>query len=189
MTRWLTALVEELRQRVSNDSFWSREIDRLEDAQKPRTALHLAVFVEPYLQFVLDRRKTIESRFSCTRCAPYGSVRPGDVLLLKRSGGPVVGICQVTGVWYYELDPGSWSTIRSGFAEQLCISDPAFWSAKKHASYASLMRIEHARDFDPLPIAKRDRRGWVILSRHHEQQDLLDPYLPGVRGQRNFPAA
>jgi len=171
-TRWITTLLNDLRRWLDNDPFWHKELQRVADPDS-NLAVHLAVCVEPYLQLVLDGKKTIESRFSANRCAPYGVVRRHDIVLLKRSGGPVVGVCTVGEVWFYELDPNSWKTIRGGFEQQLCISDPSFWNSKKSASYASLMRIEHAAAIEPIAASKRDRRGWVVLREHDEQRELL----------------
>jgi hypothetical protein len=132
-------------------------------AAEPPCSLHLAVFVEPYLQYVLQGTKTVESRFSLRRCAPYGRVRPGDVMLLKRSGGPIVGLCAVANVWLYHLDPASWQFIRREFTQALCAQDPAFWQQRERANFATLLRVENARTIPPLAFPKRDRRGWVVV--------------------------
>lgn len=34
--------------------------------------IHLGIFNEPCLSYMLDRKKTIESRFSKNKIAPYG---------------------------------------------------------------------------------------------------------------------
>ena len=47
-------------------------------------SVHLAILLEPYLQYILDGTKTVESRFSKNRIAPYNMVEPGDVVLLKK---------------------------------------------------------------------------------------------------------
>lgn len=178
-TRWIATLLNQLRSRLDDDPFWREQLDRVADSDST-TAVHLAVFVEPYLQLVLEGKKSVESRFSANRCAPYGAVRKRDVVLLKRSGGPVVGICRLGEVWFYDLDPSTWQTIRGGFGQQLCISDPSFWASKKGASYASLMRVEHAREIEPLVASKRDRRGWVVLREHNEQRELLETSSLGL---------
>lgn len=166
-------MLDQVRERLRGDPSWSLELDAAEDRDMPGS-LHLAVFVEPYLQFILDGKKTVESRFSSNRCAPYRAVQAGDLVLLKRSGGPVEGICQVADVWSYRLDPASWDEIRSGFGRQLCISDSEFWSEKSRASYATLMRIQRSRRLLPITVGKRDRRGWVILRTQSEQRTLPD---------------
>jgi len=63
--------------------------------------IHLAVLVEPYLSLILDGKKTIESRFSINRHAPFEQVQRGDVLILKRSSGPIEGLCTVSDAWFY----------------------------------------------------------------------------------------
>ena len=108
------------------DVFWQERLTKfLLDGSSP-SAVHLAIFVEPYLKFILEGRKTVESRFSSRRCAPYQKVQVGDILLLKRSSGPVVGLCEVASVWFYRLDPESWDNIKKEFAQDLCIQDPRF---------------------------------------------------------------
>lgn len=107
--------------------------------------LHLAVFVEPYLTYILSGRKTVESRFSVVRCAPYERVAPGDAILLKLSGGPVIGVCEVRDAWFYQLDKASWRELRQEFTEALCAQDPKFWADRSHASFATLMSIGRVR--------------------------------------------
>jgi hypothetical protein len=88
------------------------------ERRQPR--FHLAVCIEPYLSFMLDGKKTVESRFSSVRCSPFRKVSKGDVILLKKAGGPVVGLCRVEGAWFYELDPDTFNDLpgRSRFLAQ-----------------------------------------------------------------------
>jgi dephospho-CoA kinase len=129
----------------------------------PRCSLHLAVFVQPYLEYILDGRKTVESRFSAVRFPPYGRVSRGDLVLLKQSGGPVVGICEVGAAWFYQLEPESWSTIRLEFTRALCAEDPEFWKSRQGAAYATLMYVSRVKKISPIIWPKSDRRGWVVL--------------------------
>src|SRR5712664_2231754 len=100
MQEWTSSLVDEISTRLESHTYWRR---RLADSSHPVPAvMHLGVFAEPFLQFVLDGSKTIESRFSVNRCAPYRTVHAGDVLLLKQPSGPVVAVAEVAQVWYYE---------------------------------------------------------------------------------------
>jgi hypothetical protein len=110
----------------------------------------------------LDGKKTIESRFSVNRHAPFEQVQKGDVIILKRSSGPIVGMCKVADAWFYHLDPDSWSEIER-YASALCMDDSSFWKEKRGASYASLMRIESTVKLPHFEIEKLDPRGWVVL--------------------------
>jgi hypothetical protein len=107
---------------------------------KPTCGIHLAVLVEPYLSLILEGKKTIESRFSVNRHAPFEQVGKGDIIILKKSSGPIVGICKVADAWFYRLDPDSWPDID-----------------------ASLMRIEGTVRVPSFDIDKLDPRGWVVL--------------------------
>jgi hypothetical protein len=166
----LKPLVDQLRSAVQGDSFWENYLEQLKSPDSAPFKLHLAILVEPYLQFILDGKKTVESRFSTRKFAPYNRVDKGDVVLLKQSSGPIVGLCQVNYVWFYQLDPESWRTIREDFAVVLCAQDPDFWKAREAASFATLMRIQHVKSIEPIKFAKRDRRGWVVL---HESSGQL----------------
>lgn len=155
---------EDLRRAVAGDSYWADRLAGLVHGRSHPFSLHLGVFVEPYLGYVLSGRKTIESRFSVVRCPPYRRVQRGDTVLLKVSGGPIVGLCEVRDTWYYQLDPDSWRFIRKEFAEALCAQDPEFWRLREKASYATLLRINRVARLPSFPWAKRDRRGWVVVA-------------------------
>ena len=157
-----TPLLCSVWEELEKDAVWR---DVLEDCRTEgsATGVHLAVFVEPYLKFLLEGKKTVESRFSVYRCAPYERVKEGDLVFVKRSGGPICGICRVEHVWSYQLDPLSWNRIRSDFAAALCAQDPEFWRSREEASFATLMAVQDVRTIAPITVKKRDRRGWVVL--------------------------
>jgi len=154
---------EQLRVAVRADRFWEPYITACCSDEALPFSVHLAVCVEPYLTYMLQGEKTVESRFSAVRCPPYQRVKEGDVILLKRAGGPVLGICRVRQTWFFALDPDSWKCIRRDFTQSLCARDPTFWRCRENASYATLMRIDNILSIAPVRWAKRDRRGWVVV--------------------------
>jgi hypothetical protein len=149
---------------------WGDIYDELFGPERLLLSIHLAILNEPYLRFVLDETKTVESRFSRNACAPFGRVTTGDIVLLKRASGPVVGACTVTAAWDYRLTPTAWSEIKRRFGRAMC-AQADFWDDRREASYATLMKIRDARRLPDLHIPKRDRRGWVVL------RDRLLPQL------------
>src|SRR5690554_1453539 len=118
LTWW--PIAQPLLRAVQGDTFWEPYLKALQTVESLPFSIHLAILVEPYLQFILEGRKTVESRFSAKRCAPFERVRPGDVILLKRSSGPIVGLCQVAHAWFYSLDATTWTFIQERFAEAIC---------------------------------------------------------------------
>ncbi len=159
MAEFSEGMLKELSDALIDDQDW---LNYLSNFETRRNKLHLAVMVEPYLRLCLERKKTIESRFSTRRIAPYRKVRRGDVILMKRPGGPIAGICGVANAWFYELDPTSWRMIKNGFMREIYAS-PQFWTEHEAAAYATLIRLQDARSIEHIDLIKRDKRGWVVL--------------------------
>ena len=170
--RWYCTLLGHIKAELQGDAKWTHVVESMESADSD-IGIHLAVFVEPYLQYILEGKKTVESRFGVTRRVPYERVREGDVVLLKKSGGAVYGICELGQVWSYRLDPTSWKEIKECFSAVLCLSEDTFWKEKEKASFATLMRIRNTRAFKPISITKRDRRGWVLIKEPGSQTKTL----------------
>lgn len=126
------------------------------------TSLHLAVLVEPYLGFILDGSKTVESRFSTHPIAPYGRVGAGDTILLKPPSEPICGICTVAESWQYQLTDTSRAAVQDRFGPFLQ-AQPGFWESRAHARYVTLIAITDVAPTAPIPVPKKDRRGWVVL--------------------------
>lgn len=168
-------LVARLRESTNGNGFWKRHLDDLSVSTPSAFSVHLAVLLEPYLEFILEGSKTVESRFSKNRIAPFKLVDRGDVILLKRSAAKAIsGLCVVSNVWFYQLNVDSWNEIRGEFATALRAEDPLFWEQRKSAHFATLMRISHVQTLPPIEIPKRDRRGWVVLrSRQPTTPNLL----------------
>lgn len=155
-------LLAELRARLDGGAAWRAALERVLDPALPERA-HVAVMREPYLSYVLAGRKSVESRFSRHRVAPFDQVGIGDLLLLKAQSGPVTGIARVAHVDSYVLDPATWASIRERFSAALCAEDDQFWADRGDARYATLIRITGAVAIEPLALEKRDRRPWVVL--------------------------
>jgi hypothetical protein len=147
---------------LRGDHAWNLALSRL---ARGDAALHLAVLVEPFCSWLLDGTKTIESRFSRIRCAPYGTLAEGDVIAVKKSGGPVTGAFQAGTVRSYQLTPALVADLRHRYAARICASDDQFWADRTGCAYATLADVVHVRPLPALAFPKKDRRGWVQLTR------------------------
>ena len=157
-------------QRVRCNSFWSSHLSAVLTPGN-EVAVHLAVFMEPFLSDALSGRKTLESRFSRRRIAPFGTVGPGDVVLLKEVSGPIRGIALAQCTWCFDLRVSSLLSLRKRFAAGILASDD-FWEDKRDAAFATIVELMEPAEFAPLDCPKRDRRGWVVL-RPRRNQRLL----------------
>ena len=164
--KWIDALKHSTR----SHGFWGGYLESLSASGCTPFSIHLAVLLEPYLKFIIEGRKTVESRFSKHRIPPYGAVESGDVVLLKRSAAKSVsGICIVRKVWVYQLDPDNLQIIKNDFAAALRADGSSFWEERKSARFATLMRIAEVYPLPPIEMHKRDRRGWVVLRRRQQE--------------------
>ena len=156
---WTTAAVRHIRQELRADPGWTELLTTANSAR----SVHLAVFVEPFLSYVLDGVKTVESRFSKNQCAPFKRIQAGDIVLLKAASGPVRGICQVAKTWFFDLRAVPLMRVRERFGEAICATEDEFWQARANAEYATLLKLQKTRELEPMVCPKRDRRGWVVL--------------------------
>lgn len=159
--------MKSLQGEVQHHPYWCSRLSDIVTGQQNAPSIHLGIFIEPFLTSLLEGKKTVESRFSANRQAPFQVAQEGDILLIKQSGGPITGICRITNAWYYTLDEDSWAEIKS-YASLLCVQDPLFWQQKAAASYASLLTIDQVSAISPLAFPKKDRRGWMLLHKNHD---------------------
>ena len=160
LSRWKDVALRTARAELSRagNARWVSKLDARDGA------VHLAVFVEPWLSWLLDGSKTVESRFSVRRMTPWQRVNPGDIILLKASSGPVVGICEVAETWFLDTTETPMPTIRRRFNEAIG-GDAEFWESVQHTRYVTLLRVRAPYTFTaPIECPKRDRRGWVTFA-------------------------
>ena len=83
-TKFLTkSLFKKLKTLLDENSYWDDYLNSFESWNEFPHGIHLAIFVEPYLTYVLDGKKTVESRFSINRSPPYKKVKSGDIVFVK----------------------------------------------------------------------------------------------------------
>ena len=129
---------------------------------------HLAIIAQPYLNFILDGTKRIESRFSKVKSAPFGKIKTGDIVYMKIPSGPVLGQFTVAKVETFEnLQEQQKIEIYEKHFNSIFVVDwlassmPDKWVQSKHAT------LIHIRDVKRYPsaiyIPKKDRRPWVVM--------------------------
>jgi hypothetical protein len=130
----------------------------------PKHFTHLAIFREPYLQWIFEGKKTIEARFSKKKIIPYGVLHIDDTLLLKRSAGLVYGQALVADYKYYNnLDSVLITKIFTQYKKELCLQDD-YIKAKLDAKFGSLIFLKEVKRFEkPYKYVKNNRLPWVII--------------------------
>jgi ASCH domain len=124
--------------------------------------IHVAIMAEPFLSDVLKGSKTIESRFSRHKIAPYHQVQKGDLVLMKRPAGPVVACFRAGEVEYIDLQQSPLSEVRRRHGAAIG-GDEAFGQVQIPKRYATLIPITDLHILEAISLSKRDPRGWVKL--------------------------
>jgi hypothetical protein len=182
---WCSWALGAIGQALRDDRFWAARIDAMRGCGSG-AGIHLAVLIEPFLGFILDGTKTIESRFAARRFAPFGHVCSGDIVLMKAASGPVVALCFVEQVWYFELDAHRIEDLRRKFATAMRAEAASFWEKQRTASFATLIAVREVRVLPrPLPCPKRDRRSWVVLKSSRPSTAVVEDQR-GERGRLPF---
>ncbi|NSC25489.1 hypothetical protein FM076_31780 [Streptomyces albus subsp. chlorinus] len=153
-------LLGHLTDQLGGDPVWADALGRLGSGA---VSLHLALLAEPFLSLLMDGSKTIESRFSRVRCAPYGCLAEGDVVAVKKTGGAVVGAFIAGPVAGYQLTGDRIDELRERFAARIRATGEEFWAERADCAYATLVEVSHLRSLPAIAFPKKDRRGWVLL--------------------------
>ncbi|MGH3631412.1 MAG: hypothetical protein ACRDRL_28735 [Sciscionella sp.] len=143
--------------------------------------LHIACMVEPFLDYILEGKKTIESRFSKPLIPPYQRVTVGDVVLLK--SGPIVASFRTTSVDFIELNGREFNRLIKDYSAALCANEE-FWKVRADKRYATLLGISDVQQLTPLRVNKHDRRGWMVLREPPNNANPPTGQLSGIKVDR-----
>lgn len=125
---------------------------------------HLAIFSQPYLDQIFSGDKTVESRFSLNRIAPFQKVTHGDIVFMKESGGKLCGIMELDKVEFFSRNEGTdMKDLMQKYKGELKITDE-FIAAKQSANYASFLYPRKIIRIHPITLHKPDRGSWIVLN-------------------------
>lgn len=128
---------------------------------------HLAIFKQPYLDLILSGQKTIESRFSIDKRAPYNKVKEGDKIILKESGDLVKGEFTAGKVQYINITKDGLDICKS-FSKQICSDlDKNFWKSRENKKFATLIEIKNPIKYnEPRKCIEKPNKSmsaWFVL--------------------------
>lgn len=124
--------------------------------------LHLGIFSEAYLTYMLEGKKTIESRFSKNKILPYKQISKDDIVIVKKSSGNVLAYFTIKKVLFFDLNETSITEIKAKYNNELCVNDE-FWISKKDCNYATLIVIDKLVKLKAFHINKKGMQTWIKL--------------------------
>jgi ASC-1-like (ASCH) protein len=132
---------------------------------KKVTNQHLVVLKQPYLDAIIEGRKTVEARLTKTKHPPFGQIAAGDKLFIKLASGPVCAVATVRKVKQYEgLSPSKIEQLKNQYNKWILGTDE-YWRSKQDCKYGVLILLGNVERLKPVFINKRDWRAWVVLSK------------------------
>jgi hypothetical protein len=174
-------LVDKVSARLDSLRGQERRAVSLEDLQswsvEDQAVIHVAIMVEPYLAKICSGEKYIESRLTKVNISPFRQASKGDVILFKRSGGPIVAIASVDEVLYEHLtEDGNAASLADRFADGLGY-EPGYVDTKIMARFASLLWLEDVRPIDAISLRKRSRQAWLTIRPEGDPADAYEQQL------------
>ncbi len=138
--------------------------------------IHVAILQAPYLQAILDGRKSIEMRLTMTNRVPFEAVEAGERLYLKQSGGPFLGTALVDHVLFMrDLTPRDVDRIRRDYNDWIG-GTAEFWRSRRQARFATLIWMSSV---EPIRFGPRMRPhhgvAWQCLP---DREDVYPGCLP-----------
>lgn len=124
---------------------------------------HIAILKQPFFDMVLSGEKTIESRWSMVKVAPYKKVSVGDKILLKETGKDVTATANVKKVQFYELTPEIVETIRIKYGKQIGTDKFKDWKSTLQKKYCTLIWIDEVTPVAPIKVKRSNGAGWIVL--------------------------
>lgn len=167
--KWKDKLISQLTKELKQDSDWKSIYEKVLNKEKG-VGVHLAIFNEPYLSLIFEGKKKIESRFSINRISPFGRIKKGDLIVLKKSGGAVMGFFIAGEIEYFNnLDNKILKKIENEYGDLICSNiDKSFWKERTKSNYATLVAVKKIKKISPFHIDKKDRMSWVVLRGNDE---------------------
>jgi ASC-1-like (ASCH) protein len=126
--------------------------------------IHVAVLLKPYLDLILQGKKTVECRLTKDARDPFENVEAGERIYFKLSAGPFVATAIVEHVMFESsLTPTRVSEIRRDYNDLIC-GDATYWTWKRTARYCTLIWLKDVAPIDNGPkIRPLQGVAWLTL--------------------------
>jgi ASC-1-like (ASCH) protein len=124
---------------------------------------HIAILHKKYYNLILSGKKTIESRFSFNKIAPYNKVKVGETIYLKESGKNITARAKVKDVKFFELNPEIVEDIRVKYGNNIGVADVDSWNKTKQKKFGTLVWLENVETINEIKTNRSCGTAWFVL--------------------------
>jgi hypothetical protein len=97
--------------------------------------------------------------------APHHKVKKGDIIFLKKSGGPICGLFEADNVHFFTFNENyTINALNKEYNNRLMIQKN-FWKNKKNSNYATLIEVKHVLRLEPIICHVPNRKAWITLDK------------------------
>ena len=124
---------------------------------------HIAILRQPFFDMILSGEKTIESRWSLNRVAPFERVKAGDVIWLKETSKDITARAIVKKVKFYNLTKDKADDIKSKYGKEIGTDKFEDWERYRNKKYLTLIWLKDIQKIEPITAPKSHGAGWLII--------------------------
>ena len=130
---------------------------------------HIAILKKKWLEKILDKRKTIESRWYTTRRAPWNTIVQSDILYFKTTGELVTATATVGRVFQFMLSEKSPKDILLKYWKEIGIAKEEIvpWSKElQKKKYCILIELKNPKSIPAFNINKKgygNMNAWICI--------------------------
>lgn len=124
---------------------------------------HIAILKQPFYDMVLSGEKTIESRWSKNKIAPFNKVKEGDIILLKQTGKNVGATAKISKVECYNLTPQIAERIRKTYGNKIGINKFKNWEECANKKYCTLIWLTEVNRVNEIKVPRSNGAGWIVV--------------------------
>lgn len=126
--------------------------------------IHVAVLLKPYLDLILQGKKTVECRLTKDARDPFENIEAGERIYFKLSAGPFAATAIADHVMFESnLSPRRINEIRRDYNDLIC-GDMTYWNWKRDANYCTLIWLKDVAPIDNGPkIRPLQGVAWLTL--------------------------
>ena len=125
---------------------------------------HLAILRQTFLNMILSGEKTIESRWSMHKIAPYNKLSIGDEILLKETSKDVIATAKVKDFKYFELTPKIADEIKQKYDKEIGVYKFENWENYRNKKYCTLIWLENVEKVKPFKVKRSNGAGWIVIN-------------------------
>lgn len=124
---------------------------------------HIAIMKSKFYNLLIKGEKTIESRWSIKKIAPYNKINVNDIIYFKESGKQIINYkAIVKKVKFFEINEKTFNFIYKNYKNNICMQYFDNLEIYKNKKYCTLVWITNLQKINPINFVHKDQLAWII---------------------------